>query len=175
MRKSFNFNLAAQSPARLARIVIATLAALNLIAVWFVMHPPGGSPDELHAQVRDLTVQLRQRRASLDRTRVLVSKIESGREQGDAFLAKYFLPRRTAYSIIVGEINDLAKQSQMRSKESTFNIEPIEGSDTLSLMTISANFEGKYADLMHFINALDKSQRLLIVDSLGATPQSNGT
>ncbi len=50
----------------------------------------------------------------------------------------------------------------------------MEGSDTLDMLQISANFEGTYPDLVHFINLLDKSNRLLIIESLNATPQQSG-
>jgi hypothetical protein len=42
------------------------------------------------------------------------------------------------------------------------------------MMQITANFEGLYPDLIHFINLLDKSDRLLIIESLNATPQQSG-
>ena len=174
MRSNFKFNLSLQSPADYARLVIGVLVALNLVAAYFVLRPPGGSPDELRGEVRDLTSQLRQKRAVLERTRVFVSKIQSGRQEGDEFLSQYFLPSGKAYSIVLSELIDLAKDAQMKPKESTYSMEPIEGSDTLSTMTISQNLEGTYPQLIHFINALDKSSRMLIVESLQATPQSSG-
>ena len=51
---------------------------------------------------------------------------------------------------------------------------PVDGSDTLDMMQISANFEGLYPDLIRFINLFDKSDRLLIIESLNATPQQSG-
>jgi hypothetical protein len=50
----------------------------------------------------------------------------------------------------------------------------VDGSDTLDMMQIAANFEGNYPDLVHFINLVDKSDRLLIIESLNATPQQSG-
>lgn len=172
MIRKFNFSL--QSPAEIARLVIGVLVALNLVAAYFVFRPPGGSPDELRSEVRDLTSQLRQKRAVLERTRVFVSKIQSGRQEGDQFLSQYFLPSGKAYSMVYSELIELAKDAQMKPKEGNYAMEPIEGSDTLSTMTISQNFEGTYPQLIHFINALDKSPRMLIVESLQATPQSAG-
>jgi len=175
MPRSFNLsNFSFQGPASVARLVIGVLVALNLAAAYFVMRPPGGSPEQLRAEVTDLTNRLRQRRAVLERTRVLVSKIQAGRQQGDQFLSQYFLPNGKAYSIVYSEILELAKEAQMKSKESTYEMEAIEGSDVLSTMTISQNLEGTYPQLIHFINALDKSSRLLVVESLQATPQSTG-
>jgi len=163
-----------QTPSGLARAVVGTLLALNLVAAYFVLHPPGGSPEELQAQVRDITAQLRQKRTVLDRTRVLVNKIQAGRTEGDQFLSEYFLPWGKAYSAVLGELIDLAKDAQLKAKESSFNREPIEGSDTLYMMTVTQNFEGNYPQLIKFVNELDKTSSLLIVDSLQATPQASG-
>src|SRR5205823_2709705 len=91
--------------------------------------------------------------------------------EGDEFMSDYFLPRRTAYSAILDELTKAANESHLKSKESAFATEPIEGSDTLSMMQISASYEGGYADLVRFINLVDKSDSLLIIESLSATPQ----
>ena len=169
-----NFKISLQSPADIARLVIGVLVALNLVAAYFVLKPPGGSPDELRAEVRDLTTQLHQKKAVLERTKLFVSKIQSGRQQGDQFLSEFFLPSGRAYSTVLSELLELAKTAQMKPKESTYSMELIEGSDTFSTMTVSQNLEGTYDQLIHFINALDKSRLLLIVESLQATPQSAG-
>jgi hypothetical protein len=52
-------------------------------------------------------------------------------------------------------------------------MEPIEGSDTLGMLTITANYQGSYADLVQFVNRLDRSRKFLILESLTATPQQN--
>jgi Tfp pilus assembly protein PilO len=98
-----------------------------------------------------------------------------GRGEGDKFMSKYFLPRRTAYSTILTELNDMASQAKVTPRESTSAIEPVEGSDTLQMMQITANFEGDYGSLIRFVNLIDKSNRLLIMESLNATPQQGAT
>ena len=169
-----NFNLSLQTPAGIAQLVVGVLVLLNLVGAYFVMRPPGGSPAELRNEVRELTNRLRQKRAVLDRTKAYVSKIQAGRQEGDQFLSQYFLPSGKAYSMVLSEILDLAKDAQMKVKETSWAKEPIEGSDTLSTMTVTQNLEGTYPQLIHFINALDKAPGLLIVESLQATPQSAG-
>jgi hypothetical protein len=162
------------NPRSLIRIGLAILAAANLIALYFVIRPIGGSAEELSQQALDMRSQIRQQQGVLDRTRVLVSKIESGRKEGDSFMSGYFLPRRTAYSTIMTELNDLAVQAKITSRDSAWSLDPVDGSDTLEMMQISANFEGPYLDLIRFINLIDKTDRLLIVESLNATPQQSG-
>lgn len=178
MPRSFNANLNVWPPnnaGAVIRLLLGVLLAADLVAGYFVLRPPGGSPHELSTQFDDLRTQLRQRRMSLERTRLLASKIEAGRGQGENFSLKYFLPRRVAYSAIVAELNDAAAKAKVRPKESSFGTEPVEGSDTLSMMQISANFEGAYPDLIQFVNLLDKSNRFLIIEGLGATPQQGSS
>ncbi len=162
------------NPRAFIRIGLGLLVAANLAAAYFVWRPIGGSAQELSQQALEMHSQIRQQQGVLDRTRILVSKIESGRGEGDHFMGNYFLARRPAYSIIVGELNDLASQAKVAPRDSVLALEPVEGSDTLDMLQISANFEGTYPDLIHFINLLDKSNRLLIIESLNATPQQSG-
>lgn len=162
------------NPRAVIRLGLGVLVAANLAAAYFMVRPIGGSAQELAQQALEMHSQIRQQQGVLDRTRVLVSKIESGRGEGEQFMSSFFLPRRPAYSIIVGELNDLASQAKITPRDSAWALEPVEGSDTLDMLQISANFEGTYPDLIHFINLLDKSNRLLIIESLNATPQQSG-
>jgi len=157
--------------AAVARLVALALVLLNLPALWMVLRPPGGSPEELQADLTDLRAQVRQRRDLLMRTRLLSTRVESGRSSGQQFMDHYFLDRRTAASTIAAELVDDAKQSGITLREASYPSEPVEGSDNLSMMTVAANFEGSYADLIHLLDRIDKSSRLLIVDSLQAVPQ----
>jgi hypothetical protein len=173
MPRSFNFGLA-NNPRALIRAGLGVLAAANLVALYFVIRPVGGSAQELSEQSIEMRSAIRQQQSTLDRTRLLTGKIESGRGEGDKFMGNFFLPRRTAYSTIMSELNDLASQAKITSRDSAWGLDAVDGSDTLDMMQISANFEGQYPDLIHFINLLDKSDRLLIIESLNATPQQSG-
>lgn len=175
MPRNFNLKLGTPSNPRGAiKSVLGLLAAANLVAGYFVLRPPGGSTQQLRQQVGEMQKQIRQQQSALDRTRLLAGKIQIGRGEGDKFMSKYFLPRRSAYSTVMAELNDLASQSKVTAKESANAIEPIDGSDTLDMMQITANYEAKYADLVRFVNLIDKSDRLLVIESLNATPQQNG-
>jgi hypothetical protein len=173
MLKSFNV-WPPNNPRAVIRLVLGVLLAANLVAGYFVIRPIGGSPQELREQAAAMRNQIRQQQAALDRTSSLSSKIESGRNEGDEFMSKYFLPRRTAYSTIMADLNDLAGQTKVTPKEGAYAIEPIEGSDTLEMMQLSVNYEATYPDLIRFVNLVDKADRLLVVESLNATPQQIG-
>ena len=172
MPRNFNINVwPPNNPRAIIQLGIGVLLAANLVAAFFVLRPIGGSPRDLRQQVLDLRTQVRQHQGSLDLTRTMAGKIETGRGEGDRFMTKYFLPRRPAYSTVMTELNDLANQAKVTPKESTNVIEPVEGSDTLEMMQITASFETTFDNLLRFVNLIDKSSRLLILESLNAAPQ----
>jgi Tfp pilus assembly protein PilO len=162
------------NPRSAIRLVLGLLIAANLVAGYFVLRPLGGSPQELRQQVVEMRTAIRQQQGTVDRTRVMAGKIEIGRGEGDKFMSKYFLPRRSAYSVVMAELNDLANQAKVTAKESANAIEPVDGSDVLDMMQITANYEAKYEDLVRFVNMIDKADRLLVMESLNATPQQGG-
>jgi hypothetical protein len=162
------------NPRAIIRLGLGLLVAANLVAGYFAIRPIGGSPADLRQQEKEMRTQIQQQQGILDRTKTLAAKIEIGRGEGDKFMSKYFLPRRTAYSTIMSDLNDLANQSKITPKESSNIIEEVEGSDTLQRMQVTANFEATFDNLVRFVNLLDKSNRLMIIESLNATPQQDG-
>jgi hypothetical protein len=175
MPRNFSLKVGGPSnPRSVIRLVLGLLAAANLVAGYFVLRPLGGSSEELRQQVAEMRTQIRQQQGALERTRLMTGKIEIGRGEGDKFMSKYFLPRRSAYSTVMAELNDLASQAKVTAKESANAIEPVDGSDILDMMQITANYEATYGDLVHFVNMIDKADRLLVMESLNATPQQGG-
>jgi hypothetical protein len=153
------------------RIVLGALLVANLVAAAFVMFPPGGSADELERERATLTAQAATGRARLLQTAQHEAAVEKGRSEGEKFLGEYFLARRTAYSTLLTELVAAADEAKIKPKEHAYATEPIEGSDSLSMMTITANYEGTYANLMRFVHAIDRSPRMLIIEALNAAPE----
>ncbi len=143
----------------------------NLIAAYGVFRPVGGSAEELDGQIANIQTSLQRRQLELQRMRQLVSRMQQAHDSGNKFLTTYFMDRRTASSSILGELDRSSKEAGLKPKERTFTYDPIEGTDKFSMMTVVANYEGTYGDLLQFVNRLDKSQRFLIIDTLTAAPQ----
>jgi len=156
------------------RVALGMLLVLTIAAAWIVLYPPGGSADELRQQLAALEAQAAAKQALLASTRQHVAAVERGRTEGDRFLNQYFLTRRTAYSTLLSELVSAADSAKIKPKEHAYATEPIEGSDSLSMMSISANYEGTYANLMRFVHELDRSPRLLIIEALNAAPEQSG-
>lgn len=176
MPRSSKWNLDGlrKDPRVAARLVVGGLLLANLVAAVVAFHPFGGSAEDLRSKEAQLRAQVAQAQAKLDRTRALVAKVEQARKEGDDFLAEYITDARVTASVLVAELNRTAVEAGIKQKEATFALEPVEGSETLSQLTISAGYEGAYANLTKFVNLLDKSPRFLIIENMVAAPQQSG-
>ncbi len=173
LRRIASGTISTRDPRVVMRIILGVLVAANLIAVWLVVSPPGGSAEDLEGQLQSKRIELQQRKAQLDQSRAHRVQIDKSRTEAQAFETEYFTSRRAASSTFVAELSRAATESGMRPKEHSFLFDPVEGSDVLTMMTITAGYEGTYTDLLEFISHLDRSKKFLILDSLGATPQQN--
>ena len=174
MPRNFDFRAGMKDRRILVRAGLGVLLAANVVAAVFVLHPLGGSPEDLARQLvtkqRDLAQQVKR----LERTHAVEQKVKQAKVEGDQLLQDYILSRRKAYSTLLAEANKLAVESGLKPKESAYAPpDPVEGSDTIEQLSISANYEGSYQSLTKFVNLLDKSPRL-IIESMQATPQANG-
>lgn len=163
-----------KDPRVLVRLGLGVLLLANLVAAAVAFKPWASSVEDLDRQAAALRQQLRQREAALDKMRAVVNKVEKARTDGDRFMEKYLLATRSVASTLPQELEQMARKASIRPKDTTFSYEPVEGSDSLTKVTITTIYEGTYADLMHFLNLLDHSDRFLIVESLGAAPQQSG-
>jgi len=166
--------VAIKEPRVLLRAVVGTLLAANLVAAVMAFKPFGGSAADLRREQQALRVQLGRLQARAATSKRLVEKVETARREGDQFLAKYVMDRRTMSSTIQDELNRTAKEAGIKALPATLDLEPIEGSDTLEMMSISAGYEGTYAELTKFVNLLDKSPRFLIIENMQTAPQQGG-
>src|SRR4051812_33787020 len=142
--------------AQIARIVLGVLVLLNLIAAGLVLYPPGGSAEALEEDLVRFQAQVKQSRTRLEETRKHALAVEKGRGAADEFLTKYFVPRRSAPSVILTELNQIAQRAGIKDRGNAFSADLIDGSDALGMLTITANFEGTYANLMNFVREIDR-------------------
>ena len=177
MSRDFDFlNFKGSSgPAFWLRIVLVGLAVLNLAAIYFYVAPPGGSRRELASQDESLQRETQVRLQAANRLKLVSQKVQLGGEQTSQFAQQYFLPSRVAFAELVGELLRMSGKAGLNEGQRTYSQEPVEGTDDLNLLTINANYSGTYGSLMSFLNEVDHSNQLLILDSLAATPLQQGT
>jgi len=162
-------------PRVLARVLIGALLAANLAAAVIAFKPFGGSADDLRQQERRLSGQLQQMQARLDASKGLVAKMETARTEGDKFISKYIMDARTLAVNTYEEMSKASTDAGVKQLPGTYKFEPIEGSETIKMVSISQGFEGTYANLAKLVNLLEKSPQFLILDTMALNaPQQNG-
>lgn len=164
-----------REPKVLVRAGLGVLLLANLIVAAFAFHLIGDSPADLDAQLATAQSNLRATQQRLMRSKTLIGNMEQSGVQGRQFLASYMTNRRVTFSTIGSEVNKLAQGAGMKVAELNFSaLDPIENSNDLYMLGLTGNFEGNYAALLKFVNALDRSPRFLILESLQVTPQPKG-
>lgn len=158
-----------------ARVLLGALVLANIAAGLMAFKPWTGSVEEMEAEAASVRQQIRTREQSVARLQQNVAKVETARGDGDRFLQEHIMSMKTLSSTLIAELSQVAGKAGIRQKGTTYALEPVEGTDTLTRAIVNADYEGTYADLMHFMNLLDRSPRFLIIESLGAAPQQNGT
>jgi hypothetical protein len=174
-----NFDLAALFAAGTGqfklRITGVVLALLNGIALYFYLDPPGGTRAELTQQEAEIRGQIQSVMSQGKRVRLMASRVQTGSDQCANFEQQYFLNQRVAYGTVLEEIQRMAGISGLQERDAVYSEEPIEGTADLSLLNITANYEGSYPSLIRFLYETDRSPMLLMLDALTASPeQKNG-
>ena len=156
------------------RATLGVLLLANIVAIVLAFYPPGGSPEQLEREIVAARKALSTRQQTAAALKKNVAKVTLARTETEKFMGAKFLERRTAYSTLEIALADAAKAAGIQPKDRAYGYEPVEGSDTLGIASINANFEGTYADLIEAVHAIDRSQRLVILDSLQAQPIQGG-
>jgi hypothetical protein len=166
-------NITWNSPQALVRVALGFLLLANIIAAGFAFHVWGDSPQTLEAKIEETQNQIAIARTQLNRGKQMASKISLARDQGGSFINTYMTPRKATYSTILGELNQMAAAAGVKTRETALTRDAVEGSNSLSMLTVTAGYETSYPNLLKFVNLLDKSQRFLIIDTLQAAPQAS--
>jgi Tfp pilus assembly protein PilO len=156
-------------------MVLGLLAAFNVIFYFLAVYPLDAREEQRQAFITGLQQQVAAKTAEVEKLRLIAGKVEQARSEGDSLLQTITLERNTTYSKLVAELVRAAAESRVETRESNFDLQPVEGAEQYGAITITANFRGEYANLVQFLNRLDKSEQFLIIESLGATPRSDST
>jgi len=170
-----NFKVNPKDPRLVMRAILGVLLLANVVGAVMVLKPFGGSAEDLRRERQSLESQLSKLQSSLVGKRKLVEKVQTAREDGDQFLDEFFMNEPTTSFVILEELTKDAKEAGIQMGQAQWNREPIEGSDTMLMLSMQVGFEGTYANLTKFVNLVDKSDRFMIIESMqAAAPQQQG-
>jgi Tfp pilus assembly protein PilO len=153
---------------------VVVLGLLNAVALFLYLSPPGGSRHELEQESQSLSTSILAAQRQTVRLKSVSGKVQLGGQQAIDFQSRYILPERLAYESVIAEVQTMAQKAGITEREGQINKEPLEGSADLSVLTDTVNFEGSYTSLVKFLYEVDRSSRMLILDSLTASPEKPG-
>lgn len=156
------------------KIGVLALAILNIIALLVYLVSPERSHHESSQESVRLHKQIATTMWQTTRLRAVSGKVQVGTRERSEFEATRILPKRMAYGLVIAEIQRISKTAGLEERDGVFTEEPIEGTADLSLLNITANYQGSYDNLMHFLHEADRSPMLLMLDNLQAAPQQKG-
>ncbi len=181
MTSSFRIGRSTSWPASpLAQVTRAQVCAalglillLNLGFYLFAVRPLSAREQQKRALISTLSRQVEQRTEQVAKLKMVVDKVEQARSDGDKLIEEITLVRRTTFSTLVAELDEAARESGVEPREGAYDVQPIEGAEHYGMVTISANFRGRYENLVKFLNRLDRSEKFLIIESLGAATRAD--
>lgn len=160
-------------PHRQVLIVLGALAAFDLLFWAFAVRPTAEREADQRTRVEILERQIQDKSTALEQLRDAARRVGSAQGEGDKLLTELTFERRTTFSNLLRELGEDASEAQVEVREISFNNDEIAGNADYGMVSINANFRGQYANLVRFLNLLDRSERFLIIDRLGAFPRED--
>ncbi len=160
-------------PHRQVLIGLGVLAAFDLLFWAFAVRPTAQREADQRTRVQILERQIEEKSAAVEQLREAARRVGSARGEGDKLTAELTFERRTTFSNLMRELGEDASQAQVEVREVSFNSDEIAGNADYGMVSINANFRGQYANLVRFLNMLDRSERFLIIERLGAFPRED--
>ena len=160
------------SPKHIA-VGLGGLLLFDLAFYLFAVRPLDAREAETIAAIAALEAQVKQRGAAAEQLRLVVGKVETARSTGDGLIEDITIRRQIAFSTLVVELDAAASEAKIEDRDRTYDIEPVEGTEDYGIVRMNANFRGQYENIVRFLNLIDRSEQFLIIESLGASPQSD--
>ena len=154
-------------------VALGLILLFDLVFYFFAVKPLSAREQKKRTSISILSRQVEQRTGQVEKLKMVVDKVAQARSEGDKLIEEITLVRRTTFSTLVAELDGAARESGVEPREGAYDVQPIEGAEHYGMVTISANFRGRYENLVKFLNRLDRSEKFLIIESLGAAPRAD--
>lgn len=148
---------------------LVVLVVLDVAALGILLSPIGaqGSTQQKVAQMQR---ELQARTAEVAPLQGIDKKVEEAKQQVNSFFASR-LPSR--YSQIADEVGKIAQENHVQFATVHYATEDTDLKDT-SRVVMEASLAGDYANVVKFINALERSKTLFLVDGVTLGQESAG-
>jgi Tfp pilus assembly protein PilO len=156
------------------RLIVAVLAVLLLAdAAFLYFNSQLSSPANDRQQILNLqTRQLALVKADVERATKIRATIPDILKKFDQFEGT-LLPASKGYSVILQEMDDYARDSHLLVEETNYHEKEVSGRNLTELF-LDASVSGDYNGIVNFLNRLQRSKNVYIVDSLAVDTAEAG-
>ena len=150
--------------------VAIVLAALDVVAVGFLLSPFGRSRSVRELEYADARRELQMKIRDAVPLRGMDKKLDVARQEIADFYRERF---PSQYSAVSSELGKVAGETGVRVSQISYDPKPAEVPN-LQQVSINANLDGDYLQVVKFINALERDRMFFIVDSLTLAQEQGG-
>ena len=180
MAKNNQSNRAADRPVprrpvwrRLLQGLLAGLLAVNILFFSLALKPAGERAREQAELFRGLGQDLESRRETVKRLRNIAANLGQARTQGLQFHRDKFLDKPTGFSILMEELDKLARANRVRKGTVTYSLSDVQGQPELNEVHVTTVLEGDYANIVEFVNQVERSPQFMIIDNIALAGGGN--
>lgn len=156
-----------------------TLALLAMLAVdagvyfgW--VRRPTPLPEADPAQLEWLSRDVSARAAEVARLERVRERAPQFRPQLDQFARERFLAARTGFSGVAADLEEAARQAGVFLGRVSYQTAEEKGQPDVLRVEIGTSVEGNYADLLNYLEVLERSPRLYLIDELNLVGAQSG-
>lgn len=156
------------------RTAIAVVLVLDAALVYVNWRNASAATQSQRAQAVSLAKEADAYEKDVARAEAIRKHMPEIRQNCQRFYQEEFLPASRGYSSVVADLGELAGHAGLKTSGLAFKQHAIEKRDVLEV-DISTSVEGDYPSLIHFINGLERSKNLYLLNDLKLASISSGS
>jgi len=153
------------------RTVLGILIAINAVLLFLLVRSPGRTEAERHADLARLGTEQRAAGLRVQQMEMLKQKVQLATRNEQEFAKANFLPRGSAFSQMLTDLERLATENHLQPGDSTFSLNEKDNKLGWVNVDVSLVVEGDYSNLVRFLNKLEQSKLFWIVESLAVSTE----
>ena len=156
----------------LAGLFLLLVADAAAYAGW--VRRPAGQPEMDPAELVRLEREVEARATEVARLERVREQAPRLRPRLEAFAVEHLLAERTAYSRLAADLEQAARQAGVQLGQVSYDTREEKSQPDLVRVEITTSVEGSYADLLEYLGALERSERLYLIDELNVAGVRGG-
>jgi Tfp pilus assembly protein PilO len=157
-----------RASARMRRLQggLALAVVANVALLIYLVRMPGNSPEARQRQLDELQQHHDALQTKVQSQRDLAEKMQTTTRNESEFAQDNFLPRSTAFSSMVENLQELAVKNEVSPSDIDFQLKDETNDLGWINVEVTLSVAGGYGDLVQFVNELEQSELFWIIRGL---------